>query len=983
MSFRFGLSSVLFFVSSFAIELRSQPIYHFQRIDVDRGLRSNYVTTIAQDAQGFMWIGTYSGVQLFDMNEFVDRPSLNDFIQVFIDRADRKWLSNYTTVGIYNDSINKVNHLFFKDSSLYTAHYMNWMVQENNGTVWMNVNFIKQRGFCYYDEKAGYLSPYDSLLPKDSSVQSKDISDIQTIGENNLLLGTRQGLVYYNKSEKRFYHPDDPKYPLANFSDAAEPVYALYSNEQREILLLTWGPKKGGPYFYIMDTAGTVSNSYPIGEVRSIAVDDLKNIWLAGENLWMIDHHTKQIGLVQLPDDIRMINSITKDREGNLWLGTYHGVLVFNPNQPIADWNNQNEKGKTHNAETLAMNRTHDGIIIVGTWRGEGIYFYDEKLKPLRGIDGFTRKDFEHLRPIPIWSILESSDKSIWLGGQSGHLCRVNRKSRKIEHFNSATFRNQTIRDICEDSLHNIWLSTQRGLVFRRDASTGSISEIKFTNVNGNFVFFKRDHESLWLVYNRTIVKVDPTTLRWEKFDYGTRDPKISVLSNFTKILNIDRDQIVINATNGLVFFHVNTKAFTFNRLFKTIISGEFVGDSKYLIASADGVLAEFHNNVLRVLQKGNVFSVNASIRLPNSQFAFGNETGFTIVKYPVTAQTPSLRPLRITSVRAQNSQKNVDSVLSNGLTLESNQNYFSVSYSALQFHEKDNIIYFYRINKKTDFIDHGHNRSISFAELSPGKHELELSYSVAGIRSPVVSLKIEIIPPFWKTLWFLLICLAVAACIVVLIYRIQLGKVLALVRVREKLSRDLHDEMGSNLSTINILSNVIMDRLRKISLPEKDVQIIDKISDLSSQAIGAMDEIVWSLNLSNDSMEEIIKRMRVMGSHLEDLNVNFSFQVEGSINKIKIDPEVKNHFYLIYKEIITNIKKHSHCKNVWSNLKFTDNLMELTVTDDGVGFDPQKNQQGNGLRNIQNRADKINGHLTLKTQPGRGTTTTIRIPVK
>src|SRR5262249_43975699 len=159
-----------------------------------------------------------------------------------------------------------------------------------------------------------------------------------------------------------------------------QPVYSLNSNRQDEILVMTWGPKRGGAYFFAMDTTGTVSVSYRIGEVRSMVTDDLGNIWLAGENLWLINRQTKQIEYVQLPGDIRMINSICKDREGNLWLGTYHGVLVFNPTQRVTDWNNQNEQGKTHNTETLALRKTHDGIIVAGTWTDEGIYFYDEKL---------------------------------------------------------------------------------------------------------------------------------------------------------------------------------------------------------------------------------------------------------------------------------------------------------------------------------------------------------------------------------------------------------------------------------------------------------------------------------------------------------------------------------------------------------------------------------------------------------------------------
>ncbi|HTH55681.1 MAG TPA: two-component regulator propeller domain-containing protein [Cyclobacteriaceae bacterium] len=982
MSLRFGFLCACLFAPSLIIDLRSQPIYHFQRIDVDRGLHSNYVTTIAQDADGFMWIGTTSGVQRFDMNEFVERPGSNAFTRVFIDRSGRKWFSNNTTVGIYNDSADNVQPLFLKDSSAYVSRFQNWITQDNDGTIWVSLTWADKRGYAYYDEKEGYLVPHDVVLPFHADIPRRDFSDVQGLGKN-LLLGTGGGLFYYNKTKNRVYGPRDAGYPLTKFSDAQEPIFSLHSNGQNEIFLITWGPKKGHPYFYIMDTTGVVSDSYPVGEVRSVTVDNSNNIWLAGERLWKIDHQTRQIEDVQLPADIRMVNGIIKDREGNLWLATYHGVLVFNPNEQVTDWNQQNENGKTQAVETLCLTRTHDGVVVAGTWGGEGIYFYDKMLKPLPGIDHFTRKDFAHLKQIPVWSILESSDNSLWIGGHDGHLCRINRAAKKIEHFNSATFHRKTIRDICEDPLQNIWISTHQGRVFRRDAHTGSFSEINFKNDDTNLVFFKTDGTFLWLAYGRSIIKLDPKTMKWEEFEYNSQHQQTSALPSFIKIINIDANQITINAFDGLAFFNRNTKTFTFKKFFSPIVNCEYVG-SKYLVAFEDGVLAEYSNDAFKFLQKGNSFNINSSQKLADNQYAFGNESGFTIVQYPLAMHAPDyIYPLRITSVYAQNEQKKLNEVLSKGLTLEHNQNYFVVTFSAVQFQEKDNIGYYYRINKSSEFINHGRNRNISFAELPPGKHELELYYSLAGVNSPVVSFKIEIIPPFWKTSWFLLLCVAVAASLVVFIYRIQLGKVLALVRVREKLSRDLHDEMGSNLSTINILANIVKGRLQNDSVAEKEIQIIDKISGLSSQAISAMDEIVWSLNTNSDSMEEIIKRMRVIGSHLEDLNINFMFEVEGNPNIIRIDPERRNHFYLIYKEIITNIKKHSHCRNVRGTLRLNDEFMELEIADDGIGFDHTKDQGGNGLRNIRNRSEKIRGQLVLKTQPGYGTTTTIRIQNK
>jgi two-component system, NarL family, sensor histidine kinase UhpB len=204
------------------------------------------------------------------------------------------------------------------------------------------------------------------------------------------------------------------------------------------------------------------------------------------------------------------------------------------------------------------------------------------------------------------------------------------------------------------------------------------------------------------------------------------------------------------------------------------------------------------------------------------------------------------------------------------------------------------------------------------------------------------------------------------------------------IMHMREKVARDLHDNMGSNLSTINILTNVVMNELMKPRSNLKVVDILDKISHLSSHAMESVDDIVWSLNPLHDSFEQIIMRMRLLGGQvLEDQGINFIFYSEGDPAKCQLDIERRNDLYLIYKESITNISKYAKCRNVYTNLSVYPGNVQLVIADDGIGFSNTISGNGNGLQNIRARSKNLNGILTIKSELTKGTRIELNFPVR
>jgi signal transduction histidine kinase len=203
------------------------------------------------------------------------------------------------------------------------------------------------------------------------------------------------------------------------------------------------------------------------------------------------------------------------------------------------------------------------------------------------------------------------------------------------------------------------------------------------------------------------------------------------------------------------------------------------------------------------------------------------------------------------------------------------------------------------------------------------------------------------------------------------------------MARIREKISRDIHDDMGSNLSTINILSGVAMETLSTAPNGPKTKDLLAKISIMSNLVMESIDEIVWSIDPHHDSFEQIIARMRALGGQLENQGIAFSFKIKGDLSKCTLNLEQRHDFYLIYKEAVSNIAKYAKCKNVVATLLIEPTQIFLCIKDDGIGFSVDFQTNGNGLRNMSSRARNLNGELKIVSAENRGTALELEFPVK
>lgn len=196
--------------------------------------------------------------------------------------------------------------------------------------------------------------------------------------------------------------------------------------------------------------------------------------------------------------------------------------------------------------------------------------------------------------------------------------------------------------------------------------------------------------------------------------------------------------------------------------------------------------------------------------------------------------------------------------------------------------------------------------------------------------------------------------------------------------RLRNKIAADLHDEIGSTLSSISILSEMVSLHQSK---NEFKPEIMQQVSNDAREVIEKMDDIIWTINPENDSFSNFETRLKTFAIPLlESKDIDFEFNFPREMENLKIAMSKRRDIYLILKEAINNLVKYSQCKNAFINGSIEQNLLKISIVDDGIGFDKLKESTRNGLKNIQKRADKIGGHLTITSEPKEGTTVTLAI---
>ena len=208
----------------------------------------------------------------------------------------------------------------------------------------------------------------------------------------------------------------------------------------------------------------------------------------------------------------------------------------------------------------------------------------------------------------------------------------------------------------------------------------------------------------------------------------------------------------------------------------------------------------------------------------------------------------------------------------------------------------------------------------------------------------------------------------------------LRISKYIMEDRLRGKIARDLHDEMGSTLTSINIISKVALQQADGNVTMKNNLQ---KIKDHSGHMMESMSDMVWAINPANDTLEKIILRMKEHAAEiLEPVKINHYFMEEGTLDDIKLNLGHRKDLYLIFKEALNNAVKYSEASEIHILLSRGNNCLIMKIKDNGKGFETGKTYSGNGLRNMNTRAKQMQAMLEIQSLPGDGSTVLLQVPI-
>lgn len=410
--------------------------------------------------------------------------------------------------------------------------------------------------------------------------------------------------------------------------------------------------------------------------------------------------------------------------------------------------------------------------------------------------------------------------------------------------------------------------------------------------------------------------------------------------------------------------------------------------------------LKSFVNFVEEDGLQGDEFNRYEFMYCNNGDLFFGGVNGYTIFNPKTVLQKQKQAPMVFTGLSISNKpiQWNLHQETLNEpigytktITLQPGQSIFSISFATLEFRSNQKKLYSYRLmGFDSKWTEPSPKNEATFTDLSPGTYTLNVTgTNTDGVwNSKGISMQIVILPKWYQTWWFRISMGLFLGGLIYVFYRYKITQQTKLLTMRNSIAADLHDEMGSTLSSISLFSNVanmlVKDNKEASSL-------LQKINNNALEVLDTMSDIVWAINTTNDNLNNLINRMHALAVELSvakqfQLHFNAHQQLPDKV----LDAYQKKNLYLIFKETINNAAKYSECKHVWIEFSLDKNIFFMSIKDDGKGFEmshivlePKHRGGGNGLFNMKKRAENLHAEIKINSAVGMGTEIQFKIKLK
>lgn len=1011
---------ILFFISASSY---GQVRNVFSRLTRADGLNTNKVNCVWQDKKGFYWVGTENGIQRFDGKKFINLgwdnssdalPTLG--IDQIIGSDTRKlWIRQGNKIGLFDPVTFMYTNVPLKPSKKLPPQTESKLYIDSKNNVFL---CVRDYLLMIYNPRQNAFTDmnFPVKVPKNWTFNYI----FENPKTNNYWLCSDNGLALYNNKTGnlnfRNHNPDniplidrkDLKYVFDFFIDKQDRWWISYWNESPRTegtVLLMFNPETKES---IADTSNSNLRAGNYKQLDWIVETSNNIVWSGGINT-LLSYEPNNNGFFEnvranskeFDLNCREIKHLFEDREANLWLSTNNGLYVIVKDQQSV-YNYVFQEDNVQDIIVRAILETKDKENWIGTF-GNGILLFNDKFKKINTdlYKNVTNRNCQY-----VYSINQHSLTGlIWVGCRNGFILIFDPILKKVvKELNPLSFRNNVLREggaikqIIEDSQGDLWFSTEEGRLIKwqhESAMDNNSFKIVKHYQTPILIFIDKQNRIWTYAHNKGLFIMDSTGTKelkhFEKMpepssvlgnkitDFEQYNDSIFFISNgFLNILNFksgeircltQKDGLPGTKVSKLMLDKMNLLWFTSNN-----------GLGSYNLEK--NIFATYSNKNGLVYAEKQAY---AKYYMQNGEIWFGGENSLYGFIPNELKQKSIPQNVTITDFKIFNTFMPLDSLLSlDEIVLQPQQNSVTFYFSSLSYSQQDKLVYYYKMEGISDnWIKAEQNMLVNFTVLPPGNYTFSVKcVNMQGEESPeITSVKLRILPHFYQTSWFMLLVIISVFSIVFLIFRLRMTRLLAVERVRNKVARDLHDDIGSTLSTINILSSMAKTKL--LTDPVKTSDYISKITDNSQQMMDAMDDIVWSIKPDNDNMLRVVARMREYASGiLEPKDIEITMNVDEKIHQIKLNMEARRDLYLLFKEAINNAAKYARCTSVEINLFYNHHKIVMRINDNGIGFDLRTNDNGNGLGNMHKRAKRLKGELSISSNSEIGTELTLIVPV-
>jgi ligand-binding sensor domain-containing protein len=992
---------LLFCLAAFGEEL---PVHIYTTAD---GLAGNTIDRIVRDSRGYLWFCTREGISRFDGyqfrnfgadqglpvpdNDLVETPSGDYFVAtgdgiarfrptdpnprftVFrptgplrrsiqtlaADPAGGLWVG--TRAGLYHldpqgPSATRECRLRLVDIGLPSQDFDDGSVEallvDRSGTLWVGARSGLYRRF-----------PNGQTEGTHGGLPHPDVTALLEDREGRLWAGTRQGVC-------RILPDRSLSGRRPGEVCAAEPgltggvIHCLHESSDGVLwagsdgLLMAWIPGIAGVSHY------TARNGLP-GEgtpILAMSEDLARNLWTGGFGAIRIAKggfrtYSERDGL-----DSGFILSILEDRSGELWVVSigangriFHRFdgTKFHPIRPDVPRAIKWGWGK---GQITLQTRSGEWWIPTAT----GVF----RFPPLFDLHqpGSARPKAVYEAAHSIYVVFEDSRGGVWMSFQvlatpnvptgANGLARWDPTTGVLRHYSDGDNVPQALATaFAEDRAGAVWIGLSTGSLLR-------YSDGKFRVLpppNGSSTWIHALHVDrggrLWIATRNGATSIDPMAPESQPVTYTTA---VGLATNDVKCIVEDLDGRIYLATGHGV-----------DRI--SLSPGTPPRICHY--TTADG------------LARGELLAAFCDRK---GALWFGTREGLSRLD-PEPEQPASPPPVFITGLRVRGAPRPVSALGESdlrGIELAPDQNQLELEFVSLRFGTGETLRYQYRLEgRDANWIPAGEQRTVTYASLAPGGYQWQVRALTAdGVASErPATLGFTILPPIWQRWWMRLFASMLACAILYSLYRYRLTRLLEMERLRTRIATDLHDDIGSTLSQIAILSEVAQRHP-----PGEDCgQPLVDIAGLSRELVDSMSDIVWAIDPEQDRLDDLTHRMRRFASDLFSYNgVQVRFQAPGGEENPHVDADIRRQVFLIFKESLHNAARHSGCSEVDIRLRLDGGWLELALADNGKGFDLARVRCGHGLASMAQRAKQLGGALAVDTAPGRGAVLALRVPV-